>query len=124
MQSMKTSTEIINRMMNSKEKIEDNLSIIDYLQPHYKWNLISMGFCDRMLMVMILSTSTKSEVKSIKEYLTKNYFFKHKNINVYYRCKSRKGHYITPEEFDKENYGVRNEMVQRLIGRNNIYVEN
>ncbi len=110
--------------MHPNQEIEDNLSVVDYLHPHYKWGLLSIGACDRMIMVMILSTITKIEAKNIKEYLTKNYFFRYLDTNVYYRCKSRDGKYITPEEFDKENYGVREEMVKRLIGRNNIYVEN
>jgi hypothetical protein len=111
-------------MLVQSEKIDNNIEVSEHFQSHVKWGLLSIGFCDRMMMVMILSSCTDNEVTQIKEYLLSNNFFKQKDSSVYCRFKSRNGDYVTPEEFDKENYGIREEMTNRLIGKNKIYVEN
>jgi len=98
--------------------IHSNLQVYDYLQPHYKWNLVSIAFCDRILMVMVSNGCSEKEFLDLKEYLTKNMFHRHDETNIYYRLKSRGGEFVNPIVFDKENGDVRVEMTKRFIGRN------
>lgn len=111
-------------METFNSELDSNITVSDELQSFYKFGLISIGFCDRMMMVMILSGCSASITDSVTKYLTKNGFFKHDKSHVYCRFKSRNGEYITSESFDKENFGIRNEMVSRLIGKNKLYVQN
>jgi len=74
-----------------------NIQVYEYLQPHYKWNLISMAFCDRMLIIMISYGCRETD--------------------VYYRLKSRGGDFVNPMIFDKENGDARVEMTNRFLGR-------
>lgn len=97
--------------------VHSNIQVYDYLSPHYKWNLVSIAFCDRMLIVMVSSKCSDKEISDLKEYLVKNMFHKHEETNVYYRLKSRNGEFIDPIVFDRENGGVRVEMCQRFINR-------
>lgn len=97
--------------------VQTNIQVFDYLQPHYKWNLITMAFCDRMLIVMISNGCSDKESQDLKIYLNDNLFYQHEETNIYYRLKSRSGDFINPELFDKENGGARVEMTKRFIGR-------
>jgi hypothetical protein len=108
--------------MPNTQKFDTNIDVTEHFSSHYKWGLVSLGFCDRIMMVMVLPGCTKTEYKGIEDYLLVNYFFKDGHNSVYCRFKSRDGNYITPEEFDKENYGIREEMTKRLIGKNKLYV--
>lgn len=102
--------------------IDNNILITETLQSHYNFGFISIGYCDRMMMVKILPNCTKILGDEVVDYLTKNRFIQHENTNVFCRFKSRSGEYISIEEFDKENYGIRKEMVSRLIGKEKQYV--
>lgn len=98
--------------------VHSNIEVYDYLQPHYKWNLITMAFCDRMLMVMISGGCSEKEKFDLKKYLGDNLFYQYGDTNVYCRLKSREGQFIDEMEFDKENGNSRKEMIQRFIGKN------
>lgn len=98
--------------------IHTNIQIFDYLEPHYKWNVVSIAFCDKMLIIMISNICSDKEFLDLKEYLTKNMFYRHDETNVYYRLKSRGGEFVNPIVFDKENGNIRVEMTKRFIGRN------
>ena len=94
-----------------------NIQVYEYLQPHYKWNLISMAFCDRMLIIMISYGCSTKEMLDIEKYLIDNLFHKHEETNVYYRLKSRGGDFVNPMIFDKENGDARVEMTKRFLGK-------
>ena len=100
--------------------LHTNIEVYEYLQPHYKWNLVSIAFCDRMLMVLISKGCSEKEFLDLKEYLTKNMFHRHDETNIYYRLKSRGGEFVNPIVFDKENGDARVEMTKRFIGRNSL----
>ncbi len=98
--------------------VRTNIQVYDYLQPHYKFNLITMAFCDRMFIIMISNGCSDKEKFDLRKYLNENLFYQHEETNVYYRLKSRSGDFIDPTIFDKENGNSRKEMVERFIGRN------
>jgi hypothetical protein len=112
------------QLMKTSEKndfmIHTNVQVYEYLQPHYKWNLVSIAFCDRMLMVMVSNGCSDKEKLDLKEYLTKNMFYRHDETNVYYRLKSRNGEFVDPIVFDNENGNARVEMSKRFIGRSSM----
>ena len=94
-----------------------NIEVYEYLQPHYKWNLVSIAFCDRMLMVLISKGCSDKEILDLKKYLNKNQFYEYEETNLYYRLKSRSGEFVEPPIFDSENGEVRVEMAKRFIGK-------
>lgn len=98
--------------------VHTNIEVFDYLQPHYRWNLVAIAFCDRMLMVIISNGCSETESIDLKKYLRDNLFYQFESTNVYCRYKSRGGDFIKEQEFDKENGNSRKEMVERFIGRN------
>lgn len=94
-----------------------NIEVYEYLQPHYKWNLVSIAFCDRMLIILISKGCSDKEVLDLEKYLNKNLFHRYEDTNIYYRLKSRSGEFVEPKTFDIENGDVRVEMIKRFIGR-------
>ena len=99
--------------------VHSNLQVYDYLQPHSKWNLVTMAFCDRMLMVMISNGCSDKEKLDLKKYLDGNLFYQYEDTSVYCRYKSRDGGFINELDFDKENgINSRKEMIERFIGKN------
>jgi hypothetical protein len=97
--------------------VHTNIEVFDFLQPHYKWNLVSIAFCDRMIIVMIMNGCSDKERCDLKKYLDDNFFYRHDDTNTYYRLKSRNGEFLSPEGFDNENGTARVEMVTRFLYR-------
>jgi hypothetical protein len=96
-------------------KIEKDVEVFKYLQPYYKWNMISFGICDRILMVNIENNCIGHDLKTVTDYLTSNYFFKDEVNGVFCRFKFKSGDYVTPNEFDKKYHFERKEMIDRML---------
>jgi hypothetical protein len=99
--------------------IQSNMKVFQYLQPYYNWGLISVGLCDRILIIEINKKCVGHDLKTVKEFLELNYFFKDEEEDLYCRYKSKDGDFIKPREFDKMFNGERKEMINRLLNKNN-----
>lgn len=93
-------------------KIKTNIDVIKYLEPYQKNWKVSIGFCDRMFLVVL--NIDDEESKNIVDFLKDNFFFRHEKTNVYYRLKSKIGEHTTPSNFDTENQNIRYEMVSKM----------
>lgn len=96
-------------------KYQSNVEVLKYLQPYYNWNMISVGICDRILMVNIEHKCIGHELKTVTNFLNANYFFKDNTHGLFCRFKLRNGQYVTPDEFDKEYHFERKEMIDRML---------
>jgi hypothetical protein len=95
---------------------QTNIQILEYVDTTFIKGTVNCSFADRMFYVIIdPSIPTLDRVRLIS-YLEKNNFYLIDD-ELYCRFKNRQNVYITPEDFDKENYGVREEMTRRINNR-------
>jgi hypothetical protein len=98
-------------------RIKDNINVFSYLEPYYKWNMVSIGISDRILIVKLEKTLIGYDYKSVVEFLETNNFFKDENDNIFYRLKNKNDEYITPQEFDSTNHNIRIDTIKRMINK-------
>jgi hypothetical protein len=98
--------------------IQSDLKVFQYLQTYYNWGLISIGICDRILMIKINDKCLGHDLKMVNEFLELNYFFKDEDEkDLFCRFKTRQGEFIKPQEFDKIFNFERREMINRMLNK-------
>jgi hypothetical protein len=96
-------------------EIKNDIEVFKYLEPYYKWRMISFGISDRILIVNIENKCNGHDLKTVTNFLNVNYFFKDKVHGVFCRFKFKSDDYVTPDEFDKKYHFERKEMIDRML---------
>jgi hypothetical protein len=95
-------------------QIQTNLQVMQHIDDFYGNGRANCSFADRMLYVIINPVCPTYDRQKLISYLEENFFFLESD-EIYCRFRSRNGEYIKQHEFDKENYGVRDEMTKRIL---------
>lgn len=97
-------------------KLETNIQVMEYVENSFHKGTVGCSFADRMFYVIIDPTIPTLDRARLITYLERNNFYL-VDDELYCRFKNRENECITPEQFDKQNYGIREEMTRRINNR-------